>query len=156
MMKYKCVTHPKRSVFVLIQRRDTGNLLYVTNRHGSVGLPGGKAEVRDKDPFATAKREFSEETGEELPESSDWQYFEWGGTRSTIRVYYTHIDACQAVLFGGPVQDPTGAIVTCQWASYNDINSPALLHHIRHALFVWKAVDRKRIHGHRRRPMRYR
>lgn len=130
----------KRSAFVILQRLDNGRVLFVHDRWGSIGLPGGKGEPGDTDQFATARREFEEETGASLP-MLEYSWFEWGDRKHTIRVYYAHVSATIANTLGGAVVDPQDAVICCQWMH----TPPKLLHHIRHAMQIWAAVDRQRV-----------
>lgn len=135
-----CV-HPrqKQSVFVILQRPD-GKILFVDDRWGSTGLPGGKGELFDTNQFATARREFKEETGVSLPKL-EYKFFEWGDRKHTIRVYYAKVSTVIANTLGGAVIDPQRAIISCKWMQ----QPRGLLHHIQHAMQIWAMVDRKRV-----------
>lgn len=136
----------KRSTFVLLTREPTdggaSDILFVWDRKGRLSLPGGKEDPQDKNSqFATARREFREETGKLLPKTK-YQHIEWGDQWHVIRVYYAEVGQQVVDNIHGEVQDPTGSVVECEWISASSelLRSAATRIHIIQALALWRTA----------------
>ncbi len=136
----------KRSVFVILQRVDTGHILYVIDGWNKISLPGGKSEQIDKSQFATLIREFEEETKQKLPPRK-YHHFQWGCKKHTIRIYYARINsrAADDLCRRDEIRqnhDSDEPIAEYRWLPPTPTNN--MQHHIQHALRIWTKVDTRR------------
>lgn len=136
----------KRSVFVIIQRTDSGHILCVWNAYGSASIPGGKAECYDRDDFSTLQREFEEEIQQKLP-IEQYDHFEWGNEKHVIRMYFARINPRTADKLCRQYEvrqndDPDEHIAHFQWLP--PIPTGAMQHHVKHGLRIWAEVDTRR------------
>jgi 8-oxo-dGTP pyrophosphatase MutT (NUDIX family) len=122
--------HPKKGFYA------------VMNQGGCLGAPGGKRESNDQDLFATARREFLEETNSVLPKFQAHSFFEWADQRYLTRVYYRTLSQKEAdMLRVGPVKDTGGhnSIVKALWVDLSDSKVYGkLLDHIKRGLKIHK------------------
>jgi len=126
----------KQSAFVFLIR---GDYVYaVRNRHGELGVPGGKREHGDKGLWGTACREFCEETGVEIPRKA-YSHFEWGNSYHTIRVFYRFLTDVESsdLPVGEITGDPDGEEVETLWVYYPDT---LFRHHISKAFEIFRAI----------------
>ena len=110
----------KQSAFVILIWKS--KFYSVRNRSGKLGAPGGKREERDKSIWATAKREFREETNMRIP-TKIHDFFEWGHEKKhSIRIYYRHLTDIEANnLPIGETNIPNCAEVETLWTPW-DLN----------------------------------
>lgn len=137
------VNDMKRSVFVIIEHSQTGHVLCVMDAHNEVSLPGGKAELKDRNQFATLHREFQEEIGVRLPHRN-YKHFQWGDRHHTIRIYYVRVSSDVAdklcrIDETKTNDDPNESIVSFRWVP--PLQTKKMKHHVRHALRIWAKVD---------------
>ncbi len=105
----------KQSAFVFLFR-PSGEIYAVCNRRGELGAPGGKRDPEDSSIWATARREFAEETGGVVP-TGIYPHFEWGDPHHSVRIYYREVsEDAAAALPTGAAPDPEGDEVEVLWA----------------------------------------
>ncbi len=140
----------KRSAFVILKRSDSNRILCVCNKKNKIGFPGGKEEKSDNNGlpvgslysarFTNAFREFKEETGADLP-NIVFNQFHWGNQHHVVTIFYGTIDAEDADLIGGTVNDPDGDIISCSWYTQDTLNnSKNIPYHIRKSYNMWKHI----------------
>lgn len=140
------LTTMKQSVFVIIQRVDTGEILCVVDGRDKISIPGGKAEPNDSNQFQTLMREYQEEVRLILPHRR-YDHFQWGNAAHTIRVYFTRIDPRSAdeICDRNEIREndnPFEHIVSIRWMQPSQTRN--VKHHIRHALRIWGQVDTRK------------
>lgn len=107
---------PSKAVCVFLFHKE--KLFAVKNEKGELGAPGGKLEPEDATWEAGLKREFKEETGQELQDEYIDKFFDYHNdqTNMDIRVYYTVLDEAQASTFNDQkVEDPACEEVEVLW-----------------------------------------
>lgn len=139
----------KRSVFCLLQRVDTGHILVVLDKHGSINLPGGKSETCDSSQFTTLVREFKEEVNRELP-YENYCFFEWGCEVHTIRIYFKRLSVRQADKLcenGHPRRNENHAetVQIIKWI--RPVACDDMKHHVEHAIRIWEQVAKQTLLG---------
>jgi ADP-ribose pyrophosphatase YjhB (NUDIX family) len=106
---------------VLVLRTKTNNrILTVTETNGKVGFPGGKVKNTDDTIFDAMKREFNEETGNELPKLYNINRFVYKGKHSFTAIYVANTVKTISTTLGS---NADGEIVSMHLSTVNDIRS---------------------------------